>query len=62
MSEITDAVERLVSQHGGLNKAARAIGIDAPHLCRIRTGKLVNLSAKTLAKLGLKRKIYIVPR
>lgn len=59
MSEIAKAVERAVKQHGGLRKAARALGIQAPYLCRLRYGDKTNPSDKILRKLGLARTIEI---
>lgn len=62
MSEIINAVERAIKKHGSLHAAARALDFQPSHLCRIRKGKHTKLSDKNLAKLGLKRKVYIVPR
>ncbi len=59
-SEIRDAVERVIKKHGGLNKAAREIGMQPAHLCRIRRGQITNLSPRTLARFGLRRKVTIL--
>ncbi len=57
MTEIQEAAERLVQKHGGLRKAARAIGIKAPYLCRLRSGIKVNPRPAVLRKLGLKKHV-----
>lgn len=51
------AVERLVKTHGGLRKAARATGIQAPYLCRLRSGAKDNPSDEILSKLGIERRV-----
>jgi hypothetical protein len=55
MQSIERAVKRLIKLHGGLRKAARATGIDAPYLCRLRQGVKRNPSDEVLQKLGLAR-------
>ena len=55
MTEIADAVERLIGKHKGLRKAALAVGIKAPYLCRLRNAERTNPSDAVLRKLGLKR-------
>lgn len=55
---LTDRIEELVEQHGGLRKAARAVRIDPGYLSRLRAGEKDEPSATTLRKLGLKRMVY----
>lgn len=51
------AVEALIRKHDGLRAAARAIGIDAGYLSRLRTGKRTDPSDEQLFKLGLERRV-----
>lgn len=55
--QIQRIIERLVKQHGGLRKAALAVGINAPYLCRLRYGKRSNPSDQVLKKLGMERRV-----
>lgn len=55
MPQIQRIIERLVKQHGGLRRAAEAVGINAPYLCRLRYGERKNPSERVLKKLGIKR-------
>ena len=57
---LMDAIEEVIRKYGGLQRAARAVKIEPAHLCRMRQGKVQNPTQKTLRKLGLKRKSYIV--
>lgn len=59
MTEIQDAVERLIAKHGTLRAAARAVKFDPAYLCRLRYGKKRNPSPDVLKKLGLKRTITL---
>ena len=61
MSEIQKAVERAVDQHGGLRAAARALGMQAPYLCKLRRGQALDPSDKILRKLGLNRRVLYAP-
>ncbi len=55
MSVIVSAARSLVKRHGGLRAAARATGIDAAYLCRLRAGLKLNPGPTVLLKLGLER-------
>jgi hypothetical protein len=57
MSEIKKAVEKVITRHGGLRAASRALGIQASYLCRLRHGSKSNPSDKILRKLGLTKSI-----
>ena len=48
-------VAELVKQHGGLRKAARAIGMGPQYLFRLGAGEKANPSDAILRKLGLYR-------
>jgi hypothetical protein len=52
---LADRVCQLCDFYGGLRAAARATGIDAAYLSRLRDGQKVEPSAETLDKLGLKK-------
>lgn len=60
MQTLSGRVRMLETQHGGLRAAARATGIDAGYLKRLRDGEKTNPSAATLAKLGLRREVIYV--
>lgn len=47
--------EELVEQHGGVRRAARAIGLDAAYFIRLRDGGKKEPSAWVLRKMGLER-------
>ena len=48
-------IDRLAMKHGGLRAAARAAGIDAGYLSRLRSGQKEQPSDQVLAALGLER-------
>lgn len=48
-------IDELIDQHGGLRKAARAIGVDHVYLWRLYRGTKNNPSNDILQKLNLKR-------
>lgn len=50
---LAEKIEVLISEHGGLRKAAKAIGMDFSYLSHLRNGHKTNPSAETLHKLGL---------
>lgn len=52
-------VQALTKQHGGLRAAARAIGLSAPYLVRLREGKHPQPSDATLRKLGMVRTVKL---
>ena len=55
-TEIQKRVDALIKKHGQLRAAARAIGLDASYLCRLKNGQAgKRLPESTLQKLGLKR-------
>ena len=58
---IRDRVRALITQHGGLRKASRAIKIDKAYLSRLGTGEKINPSTTMLARLGL-RKVTVFVR
>ena len=63
MQTLPDRVYTLETQYGGLRSAARATGVDAGYLKRLRDGEKTNPSAATLAKLGLRKEvIYVLQR
>ena len=63
MQTLAERVIVLECLHGGLRAAARAIGIDAGYLKRLRDGEKTNPSDATLAKLGLKKEVtYVLQR
>ena len=49
------AIELAEEKHGSLRAAARALGIDAGYLSRLKKGEKVNPSEEVLAALGLER-------
>lgn len=53
-------VRRICDEHGGLRAAARAIGLSAPYLLRLRDGEHPNPSDVTLKKLGIRREVTYV--
>lgn len=57
MTEIQAAVERLIAQHGGLRKAARAVNINYAYLSRLQSAEKVNPKGRVLKALGLERKV-----
>lgn len=60
MQTLSDRVSALETQHGGLRAAARATGIDAGYLKRLRDGEKTNPSGETLRKLGLRKEVIYV--
>ena len=52
---IRDRVRALITQHGGLLKASRALKIDKAYLSRLGTGENSNPSTAMLARLGLRK-------
>ena len=57
---IRDRVCALITQHGGLLEASRALKIDKAYLRRLSTGEKTNPSTTMLARLGLRRVTTIV--
>lgn len=53
-------VLRLCAKHGGLRAAARAIGLSAPYLLRLRDAEKTNPSDETLRKLGVRKEVRYV--
>ena len=62
MTTIQQAAERLIAQHGGLRKAARAVNISPAYLSRLRTATKVNPQARVLRFLGIERQVTYVDR
>lgn len=60
-SDLQQHIDLLVTEHGGLRAAARALGLDPAYLCRLRKGLKRNPHEKTLKKLGLQRQERLVP-
>ena len=58
---IPDRVRTLITQHGGLRKAARAVKIDRAYLSRLGTGEKINPSTAMLTRLSL-RKVTVFSR
>lgn len=52
---LEERVEKLVVKHGGLRRAALALGINCAYLCRLRSGEKTQPSEGTLRRLGLRR-------
>lgn len=48
-------VESVISQHGGVRPAARAIQVNYAYLSRLRTGEKSNPTPAVLRKLGLRK-------
>lgn len=57
MTQIQQAVERAKKQHGGLRKAAVALGVDPGYLCRLAKGQKSNPAPALLEKLGIERSV-----
>ena len=55
--EISTRIEQLQKQHGGLRAAARAVGMSASYMIRLRDGEKIEPSMRLLQKLGLKKKV-----
>lgn len=60
MQTLAERVRHLEIEHGGLRAAARATGVDAGYLKRLRDGEKTNPSTATLAKLGLRKEVIYV--
>ena len=52
---LRERATELVNQHGGVRRAARALGLDAAYFLRLLRGEKDNPSAAVLRKMGLKR-------
>lgn len=57
MTLIQKAARAAIKQHGGLRKAARALGMSPAYLCRLQNGERTNGSPETLAKLGIRKRV-----
>ncbi len=55
--EISKRIEQLQKQHGGLRAAARAVGMSASYMIRLRDGEKFEPGARSLRKLGLKNEV-----
>lgn len=53
--DIKTAVKAIVTKHGGVRPAARAIGINYAYLSRLQTGEKANPTPAVLRKLGLRK-------
>jgi transcriptional regulator with XRE-family HTH domain len=51
--DLQQAIRRIVTQHGGVRKAARALEVDPGYLSELLNGNKDNPSDDTLDKLGL---------
>lgn len=60
MQTLAERVRHLERKHGGLRAAARAVGIDAGYLMRLRDGEKTHPSNTTLEKLGLRKEVTYV--
>lgn len=56
MSKYAFFVNCLVSKHGSLRKAAKAVNLTPAYLCRLRSGERTGPSEETLAKIGVPKK------
>lgn len=60
---LEDAVEEIVSLHGGIRAASRATGVDKAFISRLLRGLKTAPSKETLAKLGLESvPLYVVKK
>jgi DNA-binding Xre family transcriptional regulator len=57
MNIVTERARAAVKKHGGLRKAARALGVNYSTLSLLQNGKRPSASERTLQALGLTRKI-----
>ncbi|GAB1406134.1 hypothetical protein MASR1M8_00530 [Thermomonas brevis] len=55
--EIRTRIQQLQQEHGGLRAAARATGMSASYMIRLRDGEKLEPSARLLRKLGLEKKV-----
>ena len=53
MTTLSRCVNLLAVRHGGIRPLARAAGLDASYVLRLRTGEKSEPSDETLAALGL---------
>jgi uncharacterized Zn finger protein len=51
---LTEAVQRVVTKHGGIRAAERATGVDKGFMSRLLRGLKTAPRAETLTKLGLR--------
>lgn len=59
---ISEAVQVAVDRHGGLRKAARAIGVNYAYLSRLWNGAKSNPSPQVLRKLGIVKRVTFEKR
>ena len=59
---IPERINELMAEHGGLNRAAKAVKLYPSYLSRLRNGHQTNPSPEALKKLGLVRRITYVRR
>jgi hypothetical protein len=57
MDNIRSAAARLIKKHNGVRAAARATGLDAGYLVRLRDGLKINPGDDVLEKLGINRRV-----
>jgi hypothetical protein len=57
MTRLQRAVRALIKTHGGVRAAARATGLDAGYLSRLRNGSQKNPSEAVLLILGITRRV-----
>lgn len=57
MSELRNAINAAVQQHGSLNKAARVLKVNVGYLSRLRSGEDNNPNKKLQKRLGVRRLI-----
>ena len=55
--EISERIQQLQREHGGLRAAARATGMSPSYMIRLRDGEKLEPSALLLRKLGLEKKV-----
>lgn len=55
---VSERVKQLVSRHGSLRAAARALSIDSGYLSCLESGSKTNPSAAVLRKLGIVKIVY----
>jgi transcriptional regulator with XRE-family HTH domain len=59
-TELSEIVRWRIVEHGGLRAAARALGMSAPYLMRLRDGEKTNPTPETLRKLGARKEVKYV--
>ncbi len=61
MTPLQRIAARLIREHNGLRRAARAVGIDHAYLYRLRHGLMTDPGDEILAKLGIEKQVIYRP-